>query len=253
MLPLPSFIHIWGGLGVSGFAFAGVIGLISGQWWIRRQLRGQSQKVQAVVDACWTPAVVGLLIGGRIANQFMTQDFVWYSPTTWLPVTGFSLSYAGALLGAVAAVWWTARRQGVSNPFTVLDLLTPGAALVIAVGWVGVPVVGRVTTLPWALPVAAGIGIQPVQLYGLVGFGALTALLAWEAPRTDYPGQNFATLVVLGSALHFLLGFAEQTPLAVSPWSLAQLADAALALGGLVLSAWLQATRRPAAVSDGGM
>lgn len=235
MLPLPTFIHLYGPLGVSSFALTGILGWLAGLMITRRRLRGGPPALRDAVELVLTPLVVGVVAGGRLANQVVTQDLVWYSVRTWVLVTGQSLSFVGGLVGAVTAIWWSTRRlSGIGLP-SVLDALAPGASVAVAIGWVGVPVMGKVTSLPWALPVAPGTGVQPVQLYGLLGFAALAWLLHTQAKHLDYPGQNFVTFVVLGAALRFVIAFGEQSPALLGPWSAAQLGDALTALAGLVL------------------
>lgn len=242
MLPLPSFIPLLGPIGISGFALAGIAGVLAGRLLTRHLARGGAGAVREAAEDALTPVLLGLLIGGRLGNQLWTQDLVWNGPLTWLKVTGTSLSFAGGLLGACAGLLWALRGRDdrLALSLAVADVFAPGAALAVAIGWVGVPVLGRVSSLPWALPVAAGAGVQPVQVYGLLGFGAVAAWLTWQVNHLDYPGQNLVTFVVLLSAFRFVLGFSEQAPLWLGPWSPTQVADAGLAVAGLALGVWLR-------------
>lgn len=252
MLPLPLYMHLIGPLGISGFAAAGLVGLAAGYLLTLLVLRTVPARFRAAALAAFTPVLVGLVVGGRIANQLWTQDLMWSAPLTWLQLAGTSLSYAGGLLGALVALTWSVRggtgRTRTEEASAIADALAPGAAAALAIGWLGVPVLGHVTKVPWALPVAPGVGVQPVQVYGLLAFGAVAAWLAWQHRHLDYTGQNLVTFIVLMSAFHFIIGFTEQTPTAWGPWSLAQVADVALVLAGIGLGAWLQ--RLPAAVRE---
>ncbi len=252
LFPLPSFLKLYGPLGISSFALCGIAGAFGGRLLVHRLQRGSVLEKLQAVEAALTPLFVGALIGARLFNQVAVADLVWYNPLSWIRVTGNSLSFTGGLVGAVAAVWWAGRRRGDS--LAVLDALAPGAALALAAGWLGVPAVGRITQLPWALPVAAGFGVQPVQPYGFAGFAAIAAALSWQASRLEFAGQNLASFVLLTAAFRFLLGFAEQAPRFFGPWSLAQVGDAATVLAGLALLAWLRRDRGtvPAASGEGG-
>lgn len=253
VLPLPTFIPLLGPFGVSGFALAAVAGVLAGSALNWRILRREPDIVRQAYVGSFEAMIIGLVVYARLANQLWTQDMVWNAPLTWLLVTGDSLSYAGGLLGVIAGLMWSLRRhpRRAALAVAVSDALAPGAALAIAVGWLGVPVLGRITTVPWRLPVAPGVGVQPIQIYGLVAFGAVAAYLAWQSRRLDYPGQNLVTFVVLISAFRFVVGFFEQTPPAWGPWSLAQVADIGLALSALAAGVLLRSPMAEALRLDG--
>ena len=242
LFPLPSFVKVYGALGVSSLALCGIAGTVAGRFLTNRLYRGTRDPFRETLDLALGPLLVGLLIGARLFNQFAVGDLIWYNPFSWVRVTGYSLSFTGGLVGAAVAVVWLVVRWRQGNPFAILDALAPGAALAVAIGWLGVPVLGRITHVPWAPAVAPGTGIQPVQLYGFLGFAVIAAALSWQSSRVDYVGQNFISFVLLMAAFRFLLGFTEQTPAVVGPWSLTQVADAATVVAGLGLAAWI---RRP--------
>lgn len=248
LFPLPSFVKVYGPLGVSSLTLSGVAGTLAGRFLTSRVHRRAASAFRETLDLVLGPLLLGLLAGARLFNQFAVGDLVWYNPFSWVRVTGYSLSFTGGLVGAVVAVLWFVGRRREGSPLAILDALAPGAALAVAIGWLGVPVLGRITHLPWALPVGPGVGIQPVQLYGFLGFAAIAAALSWQSSRMDYVGQNFISFVLLMAAFRFLLGFTEQTPAVVGPWSLTQLADAGTVLMGLGLTAWV---RRPARLVRG--
>ncbi len=249
LFPLPSFVKVYGPFGVSSLTLCGIAGTLAGRFLTSRLNRGAVSPFRKTLELLLGPLLLGMVVGARLFNQIAVRDMVWYNPFSWLHVTGYSLSFTGGLLGGVVAVLWFVGRRRAGTPLAILDTLAPGAALAVAIGWLGVPVLGRITHLPWALPVGPGVGIQPVQIYGFFGFGAIAAALSWQLSRVDYVGQNFITFVLLMSAFRFLLGFTEQTPAVVGPWSLTQLGDAVTVLAGLVVTVWI---RRPARPAHGG-
>lgn len=243
LFPLPSFVKVYGPLGVSSLTLCGIAGTLGGRFLTRRLNRGTVPPFREALELVLGPLLLGLVVGARLFNQFAVGDLVWYNPLSWLRVTGYSLSFTGGLVGAVIAVAWFASWRREGRPLAILDALAPGAALAVAIGWLGVPVLGRITHVPWAMPAGPGVGIQPVQIYGFLGFAAIAAALSWQSFRVDYVGQNFISFVLLMTAFRFLLGFTAQTPAVVGPWSLTQVADAGTVLAGLGLAAWV---RRPA-------
>ena len=247
LLPLPPWVPILGPFGLSSFTLAALLGALGGRW-LARRLAGVGDgaaALRAAVDAALTPLAVGAVVGGRLGNQLLVPDLTWRDPLVWFAVTGASLSYAGALVGAGAALWWS-RRAGQPSWLALADLLAPGAALGLAVGWLGMPGTGRPAPPPFGLVLGGGPSVVPLQLYGLVGFALLALLLTWQYPRRDYLGQNVASLVALGSAFRFVLGFAVPGPLSYGNWSLTQWGDVVLAAFGIAMALRLDARGRPA-------
>ena len=250
MFPLPQFIRLLGPLGVSGFALAGLVGVLVG--WLATVALGRrvAPALLPAADDALAWVLLGALIGGRLGNQVAMRDLTW-SPLTWFSLTGTSLSWAGGALGALAALLWWAHRRGTdARAWAVADLLAPGAALAMAVGWLGIPALGRPTAAPWRLTLPSGVGVQPLQPLGALAFAALAAALAWQLAHLDHLGQNVLTLLALGGAARFLLGFLEQGSPLLGPLTLTQLVDALLAVAATVFSL-LQPFPRAAAPQEG--
>lgn len=228
-LALPQFIPLFGQVGVSGLAVAAAAGLVPGALLAALLVRGRG--LGRALDALIWPLLGGGLLGARLGNQLLAPDIVLRHPQSWLTLTGTSLSFTGALLGAAVGAALGLRGLPDQSGWEALDALAPPFALAIAVGWLGLPAPGR----PLALPLGA---TPPVHALALVGFLALSAGLAWQWKRRDYPGQNVATFVVLAGAFRFVLGFALQASPVLGPWSLTQLGDAGTVLAGLALQAW---------------
>lgn len=249
LLPLSQYIRVAGPFGVSGFALTAAAGAVAGRGVLQALLRGGSP-LRAEVLEVLLPLLLGALVGGRLGNQVVLPDLNWRQPLTWLSASGTSLSYAGALIGAGVAVWWSLGARPLRHRLQVLDLLAPAAAAGIAIGWLGVPALGHASAA-FHPPLYGGVGVQPVQLYGAVGFAAIAAWLWRQASVLDFPGQNLATFVALMSAFRFVLGFLVPGPVVFGPWSAAQVADAVLALVGLVGGLLLQRLDQPGAAVGG--
>lgn len=229
---LPQIIPLFGPFAISGLLAAAAAGLLLGALAAAAAVR-RRPALQADVGAAAVPLLLGALLGGRLGNQLLAVDLRPGNPAGWLTVTATSVSFTGALAGAAIGAWLGLRHLPAARRWEAVDAIAPAASLAVAVGWLGMPAPSR---LP---PLGIGAGIDAVPLLALAGFAALAALLSWQWPRRDYPGQNAATFVVLSSALRFVLGFAEQAAPAMGPWSLTQVGDAAAAAAGLALAAWL--------------
>lgn len=238
VLPLPPYVHIAGPFGVSGFVLAAGVGIAAGYLLTAYLLRAVPEQRASVLGSI-VPLLLGALVGGRLGNQLVIPDLRWREPFTWLAATGTSLSYAGALLCAGAAVWWSLGSAAAGLRLAVLDALAPGAALGIAVGWLGVPALGS-PTAAFRPPLYGGIGVQPIQIYGALGFTAIALWLIWQHRRLDFRGQGFATFIALMSAFRFVLGFAVPSPQLLPHWSATQVGDAVLAILGMGCALWLQ-------------
>ncbi|MBE3590357.1 MAG: TlpA family protein disulfide reductase [Firmicutes bacterium] len=216
-----------------------VIAVLVGSYALARTLRAHvPNEADAITEAAWY-ALLGALLGGRFLNQVLTTDIDWTHPLTLLKVTGLSLSFTGALAGGCLAAAVALRRRGLP-PAEGLDWIAAPLSLALAIGWLGVPVTGPLTTMPWGWPSAPGIRTHPVQIYGALGFLALAAYLWRQQRQRDYAGQNALTFVILASAFRMLLGFYESNAPVYGRWTLTQLGDAATLLWGTVWAVRLQ-------------
>lgn len=250
LLPLPEYVRLAGPFGVSGFALAAVAGMAAGRLLLGQLLQRRPQVLADAADSL-LPGLLGALVLGRLANQLAIVDLRWSQPLTWFAASGTSVSYAGAVVGAAVAGGLALRGKSAARRWAVADALAPAAALGVAVGWLGVPALGRPTA--WLHPpLYGGLGVQPVQLYGCAGFLAIAAYLWWAYGRLDFPGQNAASFLCLMSAFRFVLGFLVPGPVWLGPWTAAQVGDGLLALAGLGAAWWLARAPQAAVGGAGG-
>ena len=84
--------------------------------------------------AAWLTIMIGALIGGRLGFVFWRWDYFQQRPHQAFELWRGGLSYWGALLGGLLALWLWTRWQ--KRPFlTYANLFTPAFVLIHAVGW----------------------------------------------------------------------------------------------------------------------
>lgn len=150
--------------------------------WVAARLAGDRVTVERPGDILLSAAVAGLF-AGRLAAMVQGGVNPITSPGDIIVVRG-GVDPVWASIGAIAVLFWTARR----NLPTVTDQLAP-LALVGLAGWHGGCVwrgacLGTTTEVPWAVAAEGSVvGRHPVELYtaGLL-LGA-----AWLVSRTDRP------------------------------------------------------------------
>lgn len=200
-----------------------------------------------VLDAVLATALGGV-IGGRVA--YVAANWIYYGHhlARALRLWDGGLSWHGGLLGGLAALLLFCAVQRVS-PALMLDVLTPGAALIAPCAWLGCclsrcahgvetyPGQGLLWSLSLELPDLYGIQAPraAVQLLG-TGWGAVAlgfVLLAgrWRGCR----GALFPLWLAVYCAGSFALGFlrADVVPM-LGGCRVDQVVDLALALMGAV-------------------
>lgn len=112
------------------------------------------------------PSLLAGILGARLA--YVLANFSDYRPalsSIWhFNEGGFSF-YGGLVAGALVAAWY-AERIGLSAG-RLLDAAAPGLALGQAIGFVGAQLLGRPTSVPWAVPVD-GVPLHPLPAYGMI-------------------------------------------------------------------------------------
>ncbi|MGC8834439.1 MAG: prolipoprotein diacylglyceryl transferase [Armatimonadota bacterium] len=210
--------------------------------WASRQASRRGVGVQTILDLSLWMLIFGLA-GGRLLFVLLNRSAF----PTWLDIFRTwegGLSFHGGLLGAVGALVVFAKRRGL-NPWELMDLLSPAAALGYAVARIGCFLngccYGTPTNLPWgvAFPgVHHAVRVHPTQIYAsaanFVLFAVLAAVLKAEPPK----GVVFGLYLALYSVYRFLIEFLRRGATArVLAFGLteAQFASAVLFAAGIAL------------------
>ena len=249
MLPL---LFRVGPVSVYSFGTMMALGFIAGGFVLERALRRGGWSP----DAAWAivgAAVVGGIVGGRLALAVQHWDAFVAAPG-WFLASPSGFIWYGGLLGGVAATLVPIRRYGI--PWRdAADAAAPALALGYACGKLGCHLAGdgdwgTPTTVPWAVaylhgtarwPHAPGVRVHPAPLYELAASLAIFAVLWTMRDRPHAPGWTFGWYAVLAGTARLLVEFVRTNPPAFLGLTAAQWWSVALVAGG----GWLLVGARP--------
>ncbi len=254
----PILFHL-GSFAVTGYAALVGVGLICSVVIACLAARRRGLKAVQALDASLAVALGGL-IGARAV--YVAANWAYYGDRLRRALRPWDggLAWHGALVGGLIAllVYCAIRR---TSPKLMLDLLTPGVALLTICVWLGCLLNGCAygletypgQGLPWALslelPDLYGIWAPRValQLLGAAWGGVVLIAIVVARRRARFEGLGFPLWLTLYSLGSFGLGFlrAGETP-SISGWRVGQVADIALTLSGflvLLITSLLKAKR----------
>lgn len=250
----PVLFHL-GRFAVTGYAALISVGMIGGAViaYLTAQRRGLSQ-----ADALDTSlaAALGGLGGGRIAYVLAHWSYYGDHLKKALRPWDGGLTWQGALVGGLVAVlaYCAFRRIPLA---VILDLLTPGVALLAVSGWLGCflnrcacgmetyPGQGMLWRLSMELPDLYGVWTPrvAVQLLGAVWGGVALAAVLVAQRLMRFRGCLFPLWLAVYCIGSFGLGFLRgDETVWIAGWRAGQAVDLALALIGgitLVVRQWL--------------
>jgi phosphatidylglycerol:prolipoprotein diacylglycerol transferase len=195
ILPFPVFDPVLlelGPLQIRWYALAYIFGLLLG-WFYARSLVGRAAlwghaqpPSAAGLDDLLVFVALGVVLGGRLGYVlFYNLPYFIDTPSEIIAVWHGGMSFHGGLIGAVAGVWWFAKRHDLAVA-PVADLCATVAPIGLLLGrlanFIKPELWGRVSDVPWAMvfPGAGPLPRHPSQLYeaGLEGV-LLFCLLAY--------------------------------------------------------------------------
>lgn len=230
---------------VTGYAALVDVGLLSGAVIACLEARRRGLSPARVLDAALAAALGGLA-GGRTA--YVAAHWAYYGDHVRRALRPWDggLAWHGGLAGGLVAVliYCAARRTSLR---TMLDVLTPGAAVLAICAWLGCllngcaygletyPGQGLLRTLSLDLPDLYGIQAPrvAVQLLGAGWSAVALAAVVIAGRRTRLEGLAFSLWLALYSVGSFGLGFLRANEAAlVAGWRASQVADLVLAVTG---------------------
>ncbi len=182
----PLRVHWYGLMYLVGFLGGAGLGIY------RARRPDSGWRSQEVWDLLFYVAL-GVIIGGRLGYVLLYNLPHYLShPADLLRIWTGGMSFHGALVGVIVAVWLFARRSGRAF-LSVGDFLAPLCPLGLAAGRIGnfvnQELWGRVTELPWGV-VFAGAGPlprHPSQLYEAFLEGVVLFIVVWSYSARPRP------------------------------------------------------------------
>jgi phosphatidylglycerol:prolipoprotein diacylglycerol transferase len=214
------------------YSLSYIAGILIG-WWYLTKLIDQpgAPMARRHADDFVFYATLGIILGGRIFYVIFYDPVMLKTPVQILKLWDGGMSFHGGAFGVVAAVWWLARRNGLSM-LRFLDYVACCGPFGLFFGrlanFVNGELWGRPSNVPWAIifPDAGPDARHPSQLYeaGLEGL-LLFAILWWLFWRTNArykPGLLLGVFLVgYGSARFFVEFFREpDRQLGLMSWGL---------------------------------
>lgn len=243
---MPILLHTpW--FNVYSYGLLGALGYGLATAWILRAARRDGLDADAVFDMLIVMMVVGVL-GARVAFLIEMAPVVEKLPPFWAIESG-GLTFYGAWI--CSTVWCFIFLTWKKMPFwRTMDAVGMGWPLGMAFARCGCLFAGccygTPTTLPWGLvfPQAGPMPRHPTQLYEVVCFLAVFALMQWYGPRRRAWGQPFVLSIGTYAVVRWFLEFwREENAVWAAGMTFSQMLSIALAL--LAGAIFVQQGRNP--------
>ena len=241
-------------IGLRWYGLAYVAGFALAFWYFRSAARRQMMHGldERAVEQLIFASAGGVLLGGRLGFILQHPGEIISDPLFVLRVWDGGMTFFGGLIGVLLAVWWVARRHGVSF-WRLTDIATFPAALGLGLGrianFINAELVGWPTGGNWGVvfPQVDSLPRHPSQLYEaashflLFGILVLAARLFAQWRRERVGRLSFLFLAGYG-LLRFGTDFFRADDTFFGPFSTGQWASLLVALVGCIGLFWL---RRP--------
>ncbi len=245
----PVLLHI-GPLEIRYYGVLFAIAFLAG-YFILRKLAPEKNIHPDTIDEFLLWLIPGIVVGARLFEVIVYEPSYYFSnPSKIIAVWEGGLASHGGALGGILVTWLFCRRKKI--PFYDLADIAVipcalGAMFVRLGNFINGEIVGRVTSVPWAMEFSGYEGKRhPSQLYeaakNLLLFGILWQLRKWKAwPK----GFMFWSFVGLYSVFRFVVEFWKDWPsyygLTIGQWLSVPLV---LLAGGTLWQVWTKRKKK---------
>ena len=238
-------------LQIRWYSLGYIAGILLG-WWYLLKLIAQpgAPMARRHADDFVFYVTLGIILGGRIAYVIFYDPWMLRTPLQVFKLWDGGMSFHGGALGAVVAIIWVARSNGLSA-LRFHDYVACcagfGLFLVRLANFANGELWGRITGVPWAIVFpgadAGPYPRHPSQLYeagleGLLLFAVLSYMF-WRTRARYMPGLLLGTFLTGYGLSRFFVEFFREpdVQLGLLPWglSMGQTLSAPMILVGLYL------------------
>ena len=213
----PVIFHIWGPMAVRWYGIAYLLGFL-GAYLILKWLSKRDEFAISPSDLSnfiVHIAIFGVFLGGRLGYVLLydLQLFIEH-PSIFLRVWEGGMASHGGIIGVLAVLLWTAKKQKVS-----LWNLTDGLVLVAPIGlffgrlanFINGELWGRPTQVAWGVifPAAGPEPRHPSQLYEAFGEGLFLFVALWLLRLTPW-GKREGSVSVLFLVIYAIARIASE-------------------------------------------
>lgn len=216
---IDSWVFRWGSIGLSWYAAMYIIGFTLSYFILRHRRAKGSLRLPYPEDVSLllTYTFYGVILGARLAYVFIYHPaYYWEHPAQIPAVWNGGMSFHGALVGGVLAIYLFAKKYHLS----LLNILDSGAICVPAGlgtgrlgNFINGELYGRVTDLPWGMvfPRGGPLARHPSQLYeALLEGPVLLLIVLWVARKRRPDGVLLATGLIGYGVFRFIIEFARE-------------------------------------------
>lgn len=212
---MESILFFFANLPVYSYGAMLGLGLLIGSYLAQREGKRKGLGADFVFQFIINGTLV-FIAAGRIVCVFKVHGWrmVLYP---WVLLSGVQLDERyGALAAGLYTIYFLFRRT--TNGAAFLDALTPPAALMQSLAYLGSSVLGRETTIPWGVHLGE-FTLHPLPLYAALLYYVIFSFL-WRARRNvRFDGQMFVGYLALSAlAQRILQPFREISGESALPW-----------------------------------
>jgi len=237
-----------GPLAIRWYGLMYLVGFVAALWLGSRRAAkpGAVLKPEQVSDLIFYGAL-GVILGGRFGYVVFYNFDQFLADPLWLfRVWEGGMAFHGGLLGVIVAMWWYARKLGISL-FQLADFTAPLVPIGLGMGrignFIGAELWGRVTDGPWGMvfPGAGDLPRHPSQLYQFALEGVALFLILWFYSAKPRPRMAVSGLFLLCyGTFRFVVEFFRQPDahigfIAFDWFTMGQLLSLPMVFGGLAL------------------
>lgn len=180
-----------------------LIGFVAAWWLAGRRIERIGWTKDQLSDMLFW-GFLGVIIGGRVGYVFFYQfDLFLSDPLYLFKIWTGGMSFHGGLLGVIASLWYSARKNG-SSFLEVGDFVAPLVPIGLGAGRIGnfinAELWGRTSDVPWAIifPGAGPDPRHPSQLYEFALEGVVLFILLWAYSSRPRPAGAVGGLFLAG-------------------------------------------------------